>query len=477
MKAIKYITGLLFLFSVAFWSCSDDWLELRPISNVNDGDFYQSKEHFESALIACYATLYTEFSGSSGSSYSEQLSDEAVMYDATAPRDDKMRWQSYDLDPANTVVQSIYRNTYTGLYSINTALSKLSNFSFDGKTEMEGELRFLRGMYYFNLVRLFGDVPLVKKPLTISESYNQLRSPEADVYTSIISDMRFAADNLPLRSQVASTRTGQLTKGAAQGMLGKVYLTLNRKDSAEYFLNLVIQSGEYELQDDYTKLFGMKGIANKNSKEALIEIQYVGAANSPNSGYMESFGPYQNMILSGQGMGMNQVSDDLWNEFEPGDLRREASIFEGYTNRAGNWVDVKFPAKWYDDVFLTTANGYYKNNFIVLRYADILLMYAEVKNDAIYLNMVRDRVGLPGYGDTGYPDAYNTLALAIEHERNVELALEFHRWYDLKRTNRATTVLTAKKGKTITEDMLVLPIPLAEIDINPELKQNSYYIK
>jgi len=473
MKAIKYITGLMFMFSVASWSCSDDWLDLHPISNINEGDFYKTKEDFQSALIAAYATLYTEFGPYRGPSYSEQLSDEAIMYDATAPTADKMAWQNYGLQPANSIVQSIYRETYGSLYTVNMALTKLSDASFDGKAEMEGELRLLRGMLYFNLVRLFGDIPLVKKPLSVSESYDLLRTPTADVYKSIITDMRFAAENLPLRSQIA--RTGQLTKGAAQGMLGKVYLTVNNKDSAAYFLNQVRLSNEYGLLDNYADLFGMRGIGNKNSKEALIEIQYVGAANSPNSDYLEAFGPYQNMILSGQGMGMNQVSDDLWNEFETGDPRREASIFEGYTNRAENWVDIKFPAKWYDDVFLTTANGWYKNNFIVLRYSDILLMLAEAANDASYLNIVRSRAGLPSFGDPAYPAEYNTLALAIEHERVVELSLEFHRWFDLKRTGRATTVLTAKKGKPITENMLVLPIPLGEIEINPKLEQNDYY--
>lgn len=105
-------------------------------------------------------------------------------------------------------------------------------------------------------------------------------------------------------------------------------------------------------------------------------------------------------------------------------------------------------------------------------------MYAEATGDASYLNMVRKRVNLPGFGEAGYPsDKYPTLDLAIEHERNVELALEFHRWFDLKRTGRATTVLSAAKGKSITQDMLVMPVPLEEIQHNPALTQNTYYSK
>ena len=112
---------------------------------------------------------------------------------------------------------------------------------------------------------------------------------------------------------------------------------------------------------------------------------------------------------------------------------------------------------------------------MVLRYADILLMYAEATGNSAYLNEVRDRVGMPRFGEAGYPAEYNTLALAIEHERCVELSLEFHRFFDLKRTGRATTVFSARKGKTITENMLVLPIPTREIEINPNLEQNDYY--
>ncbi len=479
MKAIKYITGLMILFSVAIWSCSDNWLELHPISSMNEGDFYKTEQDFQTAIVAAYQTLTTEFGAYSGPSYCEQLSDEAWWENATNPIADKLAWQNFNLNPTNTTVQSIYRDTYVSLYTINTLLAKLSGASIDAgrKAVFEGEARLLRGMYYFNLVREFGDVPLVKKPLTVSESYELLRSPATDVYKTIISDMRFAAGNLPLHSQRA--RTGQLTKGAAQGMLGKVYLTLNNKDSAAYFLNEVIQSGEYNLVTDYANLWGLNGLANKNTKEALIEIQFVGAANSPNSGYQEAFSPYQNFAISGQGQGMNQATDYLWDEYEVDDPRRNASISEGYTNSSGVYITspTKFQAKWFDDVYVRTGQNQMGSNFIILRYSDILLMYAEATDDVESLNKVRRRVGLPEWGDATYPIAlYPTLKLAIEHERFVELALEFHRFFDLKRAGRATTVLTDRKGKTITEDMLVLPIPLAEIDINPQLTQNSYYI-
>ena len=476
MKTLKYIISFVmscFIIS----SCSDDWLQLTPVSNMNEGDFYKTEKDFLTAVTAAYATLSTEFGPQSGPSYcGEQMSDEALIYNATGQVADKVAFMNYNLQPANSVVQSIYRNTYTNLHIINTVIAKLRNATFEEskKAAIEGEMCFLRGLYYFNLVREFGDVPLIKRPITtVAESYNELRVPVTEIYKSIISDFRFAADNLPLRSQIS--RTGQITKGAAQSMLGKVYLTLNQKDSAAYFLREVINSNQYQLVANYANLWG---IANKNTTESIFEIQFIGAANSPTSPYMENFAPYENFTISGQGQGMNQVSEHLWNEYEPNDPRKEISVFEGYTNRSGVWIDVKFQAKWYDDVYLRTSQNYYGNNFKIIRLADVYLMYAEATGSAEYLNKVRERVGLPLYGTSGYPsDLYPTFALAIEHERYVELALEFHRWFDLKRTNRATTVLTERKGKAITEDMLVLPIPLAEIDINPKLTQNSYYVR
>jgi len=476
MKALKYkITGL-FILSMLIYACSDDFLETSPISNMNEEDYYQTGDDFSTAVTAAYATLYTEYDGLSGVSYcGEQMSDEATMYNALYNPTDAMAFKNYELLSNNSVVQEIWENGFTDLNTVNTVIKKLhETTAFDNeslKAEYEAEMRFLRALYNFNLVRMFGDIPLLKEPVGVSESYDVLRSPESDVYNFIISDLKFASANLPLQSQVS--RTGQATKGAAQGILGKVYLTVGKKDSAAMVLQQVISSGEYELLPDYSYLWDLK---HENSKEALFEIQYVAGPTTPASPYWEQFTPFENFILSGQGYGMNQVTDDLWNDYEEGDPRRDLSISQGYYDGSGNWIAVKFPIKWYDDTFIETGDKWYENNFIILRYADVLLMYAEATGDAQYLNEVRDRVGLPEYGTAGYPsDKYPTLDLAIEHERKVELAMEFHRWFDLKRTGRAIPLLSERKGKTITNQMLVLPIPQSERDINPQLTQNPGY--
>ncbi|GHT38053.1 membrane protein [Bacteroidia bacterium] len=474
MKTLKFkhIIGFI-LFNVIFISCSDSFLDLSPISNANESSYYKTEKDFETAVTAAYATLYTEFGPQSGVSFcGEQMSDEATVYDVMGNATDHQAFKNYTLNAANTFIKQIWEDEYNNLHIVNTVIAKLeeSSIASGPRAGYEAEMRFLRALYHFNLVRMFGDVPLMNKPVVVSESYKTLRTPVAEVYNFIISDLKFAADNLPLQSQ--TSRAGQATKGAAQGILGKVYLTVGKKDSARIELNEIIKSNQYELLPDFGYLWDLK---HKNSKEALLEIQYIGQANAPSSPYHEYFCPYNNMTISGQGRGMNQVTEYLWSDFEQNDPRQDLSIFTGYSNNSRTWIDVKFPKKWFDPVWINSKSYYCDNNFIVLRYADVLLMYAEATDDPTYLNMVRDRAGVPRYGEFGYPNEYSTLALAIEHEREVELALEFHRFFDLKRTGRATTVLTARKGKAITEQMLVLPIPQSERDKNPDLTQNPGY--
>jgi hypothetical protein len=476
-KIITYIAGIV-ISCVLFGSCSDSFLELSPISNANELNYYKTEKDFETAVVAAYATLHTEYSPEGGASFcGEVMSDEATLgnimvMENPVSNTEYHAFRDYNLQSGNLIAQKIWKEEYNSLMIVNTVLDKLNESSINGqvKNGYEAEMRFLRALYHFNLVRMFGDVPIAGKRIVASESYGILRAPAADVFSFIVEDLKFAANNLPVKV----SQPGRATKGAANGILGKVYLTMGNKTDAATALKQVIDSKEYALLENYTDLWDLK---HENSAEALFEVQYVAGPTNPSSPYNEYFGPYENFSISGQGRGMNQVSDVLWNEYEEGDLRRDASVFTGYTNPAGVWIDAKFPKKWYDGAYvLDHNNGYFENNFIVLRYADILLMYTEATGDPSYLNMVRDRARMSRYGETGYPsDKYPTLAAAVEHERMVELAMEFHRWFDLKRTGRATAVLSAAKGKSITEQMLLLPIPQIEKDINPALIQNPGY--
>jgi starch-binding outer membrane protein, SusD/RagB family len=471
MKNISYIkiTTVAFLCSIVL-SCGNSFLDLAPLSNPNASTFYKTKADIDLAVSAGYSTLYTCYGPLCGASYcGEQMSDNCTMGNAIGAVADKWGFKNYTLLPSNSIVYTLWQQYYSSLFNVNILIDKIdaADVTPEYKTQVKAEMMFIRALYYFNMVQMWGDIPLITKPVTAKESYGVLRSPASEVYTQIISDLEFAIANLPLASTYAVK--GKVSKGAAQTLLGKVYLTKGDKTAAQQILLQVYNNG-YSLLPNYSDVWV---VTNKNSAESIFELQYKGGTGNPYSTYYPAFAPFENFTITSYSEGMNMVTDDLWKEFEPNDPRRNLSIDTGYFKNAV-FVPIKFPKKWRDPA-ITYNNEFCNNNFMVLRYADLLLMLSEATGDAQYLNQVRARVGLPGYGQVGYPAAYSTLDLAIEHERRVELALEFHRWFDLKSTGRATNVLTAKKGKTITADMLLLPIPEKVRQQNPAITQNPGY--
>jgi hypothetical protein len=468
-KLIQFLAMISFV--AVSWGCKESFLELAPVSNPNADNFYKTKTDFDLATNAAYNTLYTVYHPQGPVSYAgELMSDNVTIFNISGNQADKWQFRDYSLAPANTMVYQFWQDFYKSLYNINIILSKIETAELDAayKSQVQGEMLFLRSLYYFNMVRIWGDVPLVTAPVTAAESYNILRAPSAEIYAQIIKDLADAKSKLAATSAIA----GRATKGAAQTLLGKVYLTSGDKTNAAKELKEVYDSKKYELLPSYASLWDVK---NKNTKESIFEIQYLGgAATNPYSNYYLEFFPNSN-ALGFYGAGMNQVVDDLWNEYEKGDTRKEASIDTGFTDAKGNFTAARFPKKWTDKTApLINQSIASNNNFIVLRYADLLLLLTEATGDVYYLNQVRKRSNLPLYGETGYPAKYSTVDLALEHERRVELAFEFHRWFDLKRTNRALPVLT-QKGKSVTQDKLILPIPNIVRDQNAKITQNNGY--
>lgn len=473
MKKIVKIY-LLLAASLLTTSCSDSFLELAPISNAT-ADNFKSTDDFELAINSAYASLYTVYHPEGPVSYcNEQMSDNAIMYNISGIQADKWQFKDYSLMTTNTMVYQFWQDYYRAVFSANIVLDKIETASLSEayKNDVRSQMRFLRALFYFNMVQTWGDIPLVTKPLSGDEAYAVPRSPQADVYDLIKKDLGFAIENLPLASAISSTKIGRASKGAAQTLLGKVYLTLGDKTAAANVLKDVYNSNQYALLSTYASLWGPNV---KNTKESIFEIQFLGgSASAPYSRYYQTFYPNNN-FLGFYGSGMNQVTDDLYNEYEANDPRRDLSIALGYNNGT-TFIAQKYPIKWtHTNAPIGSGNPLANNNFMVLRYADVLLMLSEATGDATYLNQVRTRAGLPKFGDTGYPTAFaGSLSTAIEHERRVELAIEFHRWFDLKRTNRAITVLQPK-GKAITTDKLLLPIPQIVRSQNPVITQNNGY--
>ncbi len=470
MKKIKYIIPMFLVMALS--SCGNDFLDRSPISNANENDFFKAEADVVNALDGAYASLYTLYGPEGLSSFfGELMSDNCYTTNTAGTVSDYFQFQNHELGPENGIVKGYWEQYYSALFRVNNILFRMQPLDYANKAVHEGESKFLRGLYYFNMVQAWGGVPLVIGPLTVAESYAKGRATEAEIYAQVVLDLEDAAKLLGTTPRKA----GAATSGAANALLGKVYLTMGDKAKATTALNKVY--GKYALANTYADLWDM---SKKNGKESIFEIQYVAGKANPYSRYWAMFSPLDNRIVTAWGAGMNQVTDDLWNEYEANDPRRDLSIFDGYTRADGTTNPVRFAKKWvHTGAELDGAREAAGNNFMVLRYADVLLMLSEATGDAKYLNEVRARVGLPLYGTSGYPSSkYSTVALAVEHERNAELALEFHRYFDLKRTGRAIDVMKASgKNQTLTTDILVLPIPLDIITQSSVITQNPGYVR
>ncbi|MBL7968297.1 MAG: RagB/SusD family nutrient uptake outer membrane protein [Prolixibacteraceae bacterium] len=462
---------IIVLLSALLFGCGEDFLERSPISNMNEQDFYKTEKDLTTAMWSAYNSLYKLYGPESlPSFFGELMSDNAYSDNTAGTVQDYEAFENHTMNQNNLLVLGYWNNYYTALFIVNNIIANSEAAEFATKDALIAEARFLRALYYFDMVRAWGDVPLVTTPVGISEAYSKGRTPAAEVYAQIVDDLNFAVSKLPVK---ASQRfVGAASQEAANALLGKVYLTMGNKTKAAETLMKVY--GKFSLVP-YADLWDK---TKKNGAESIFEIQYKGGLSNPYSLYWAMFSPLDNRIVTKWGAGMNQVTADLWNAYESGDPRRDLSIQDGYKTAAGATVAVKFPIKWKDPT--AAVDGLREaadNNFIVLRYADVLLMLTEATGDAKYMNEVRTRVGLPLYGTAGYPAKYNTVDLACEHERQVELALEFHRWFDLKRTGRAISVIKSSgKNLTITANQLVLPIPLEVITQNPNvITQNAGY--
>lgn len=481
-NTIKYFLPLL-LAAIFGAGCKKSFLELAPVSNANVNAVFKTKADFDLAVNAAYATLYTIYAPKGSMSFTGELMSDNTTVSTLAISGaftivDQQAFRDYSVNSTNTGVYIFWVDHYTSLYQVNIVIDKIAGATLDDayRKQVVAEMKFLRALYYFNLVQLFGDLPLVTKPIVGEEAYAMKRSPKADVYNLIVTDLKAAAADLT--DPGSEPAKGRATRGAAKSLLGKVYLTMGDKAAAAQILKEVYDGyggSKYDLLPAFASLWG-NTTAQKNTKESIFEVQYLGGAANPYSSFWPAFAPFENFAITKYGGGMNMVTDDLYNEYEAGDPRRDASFYTGY-DKGGVFVPIKFNKKWVDLTAPLDGGGEAcNNNFMVLRYADVLLLLTEATGDAQYMNKVRARAGLPLFGSAGYPSAqYPTLDLALEHERRMEFALEYQRWFDLKRTGRAVTVLSAK-GKNITANKLLLPVPQYAIGQNPNLlPQNQGY--
>jgi hypothetical protein len=491
MKNKLYISLVLII--TLFTSCSKDFLEKSPEYSVNTENFYQTEDDAIAAINGAYQPLQwpklynmrmwtpdiiagNSIVGAGGGSDGQETQDQANFITASD----------------NQGALDLWRGPWPGILRCNIILQKVPGMAINEtiKNRVLGEAYFLRAQYYFILVRFFGDVPLVLTPVEPGDDLRPFRTPKSEVYTRIISDFTKAIELLPSRESYSGSNLGRASKGSAEGMLAKVYLTLGNWQLVVDHCNAVSTLG-YALNTNYASNFDP---SDKNTVESLFEVQFTSNAgqgfwsNENQASWLSTFtGPRGSDMVAG-GWGWNQPSQEFIGSYETGDLRKDVTVlYDGCPQFDGKDYQKSYSMTNYNlRKFLVTksVSPSYDNspmNFPVLRYADVLLMKAEALNELgqtsaaqVPLNDVRKRAGLPEISGL-LKDAFREKVL---HERRIELAFEGHRWFDLIRINSGLYGLDFLHsiGKSnMSAKFLLFPIPQKERDANPNLTQNPGY--
>jgi starch-binding outer membrane protein, SusD/RagB family len=370
------------------------------------------------------------------------------------------QFYTYSLTAINGDVSPLWSEPYTSLYTVNDVLANMSssaNLSASFKTEITAEMKVVRAFYYFQLVNLFGGVPIVTTP-NYSATATLARATVDSVYTQIISDLTSAQQDLP--TTYPSSGHVRPNLYVADALLAKVYLYRQDWQDAYNLANTVISSGAYSLVSDPNQVF-LDG-----STEAIWQLP----AADPNAvtGDAANFIPYTIGTIPSY-----IATSWLMNAFEPGDLRMKDWLYQTIIN--GDTL--YFPYKYKN---VNGANSTNTEDYMIFRLADLYLIRAEASAelgngaDALAdVNIVRARAGLGA--STADPASQPAVLAAVMHERQVELFVEWgNRWYDLKRTGTAAAVLGAEKSGFTTNAELY-PIPVGEIQNDINLKQNPGY--
>ncbi|HVG17359.1 MAG TPA: RagB/SusD family nutrient uptake outer membrane protein [Chitinophagaceae bacterium] len=485
---MKKLFTPIFLFLVfMIGSCKKEFLEQLPETTRTTNNVYKTPSDFYNAVVGAYSSfkhagLYSNSSSNSALLNLGEVVSDNVDFGATRAVSNVSTFEleDFNFSLTNTFFSSAWTGHYIGIARANTILGRLPEAELDKalKDRFEGEAKFLRGLFYFNLVRLFGDVQLIttetKDP---NEGYNINRTPAAKVYEQIIADLTAAETLLP--ATITAAEAGRSSRWAAKALLGKVYLTQKDYAKAASKLNEVITSGGFNVTaNSYAAVFSNNTAFTAN-KDVILAVQYKSGQIGQGSGIWTATIPWGAAgasfgVNGGSGEGFMRPTLDMFNAYESGDLRRGASIATSYQNGSST-INERHVIKY-------KQTGIVQNDadidFPVLRYADVLLMYAEALNEggqtatAIpFVNQLRIRAGLPLLATTlSQSDA----RLAIERERRVELAFEGHRWFDLIRTGRYLPVMSAK-GFATKEFHKLFPVPQRETDLNSSLSQNEGY--
>lgn len=491
-------------------SCSTDFIDLEDPNAVSNASFYQSPGEVEAAVNGIYQSLRNGNGiGETSALYSEERSDNTGRNDNQSNAGEPFQFNDFSLLPSNTYLKSHWLALYQTITRSNQVLEGIEKVNFadsELKEKYKAEAKFMRALIYFHLVRRWGDVPLITRPLTFAEvQENTFREKQDVVYQQIVTDLTEAV-NSPLPNVQTTATKGKVTKAAANALLGQVYLTMaTTLDQANRTANLT-QAKNYLTACYNLRTFGtlkeipyadVFDVAKKSTVPEIIfqvvnkqgDINFSSAIARNNQAKGETI----NSLITSTGAGGN-VTPDLVLDYEEADVRKDFNI------KFANDPIVRdyFITKYRDASPAATNQGFGGNDWILIRYADVILMLAEVNmylgNEPAaigFLDQVRERAGLPLYAasirNTSYSARYPTLKLAILHERRTELAFENHRWFDLLRFFTTDELVAYFKGKSQENFGLAklsnfgpkdryYPIPFDEYKLDPtKMYQNPGY--
>lgn len=467
MKKSIGITCLFFTLLLA--ACKKSFIELIPPSTAGVGNLYKTDQDFKQAEIGIYNIYQTQYLNMwlFGDMRGDDSWDELVKGTPAA-------MDLFTINNDDPVILSSWLNYYNIISRANLLLSKIEGIDkgfVPNKEIYISEAKFLRALAYFDLVRIYGDVPMVTTPLTIEEAYKMGREKVSKIYSDvIIKDLQEAETALPLKH--SGSDIGRATKGAAKSLLGKVYLTLKNFQEAEAKLKEVTSMG-YALLPKYNDLFDYS--KDEHHSEYIFDIEYEQGQSDEGSTFTTNFCPKNPDIATFYGVtggqnGANNPPRSLFSLFPAGDQRKEITAADGFTDNNGVFHpliptsnDVSTFTKKYMVRLLATNDS--RANWKVIRYADVLLMLAEALNEngkteeaLSYLNQVHKRSGLIEYSGLSQSDTRDKIYL----ERRLELSFEGHRWFDLLRTGLALPTMSDKGMKP---HMMVFPLPISQIQL------------
>ncbi len=489
-RNIKIIAVLTLVF---FGSCRDI-LDEDPKDQVFITNFFQNENDAIGAVNAIYAALNSTSTGPTfGGVYHSThwvmqglASDEMNNRQAGAPQNDQL--ETFQYNASNSTIFDMWTQLYKALSFANFALGGIPDSPIDEgiKTRLVGEASFLRAILYFELVRLFGEVPLI---LEDDDELRPGKNSVEEIYAQIISDLNTAVDGLPT-SYTVGNGLGRATWGAAKSTLARVYLTRGEWQSAADNAEDVINSGEYALWPDFADAFR---IANENGQETVFGIGFGDAGGAITFWEVGQFNvrllprSLTTVIPGVNAQGWQVATQDLYDSFEADDRRRTVTFM---TDVGGTSLDDPYIRKYWDDVGEPMA-GNTEADFPLIRYSDVLLIYAEALNEAnsgptaeAYdaINQVRRRARFDGTQDQNVLADLSGMTQsefrdAVLLERRKELVAEGHRWFDLVRVNKLQELVPlAKPGVTPQAYHNLFPIPQEEIDLNQNLlPQNDGY--